>query len=224
MRRSLLLCLFATGCLYRTTHIAPAPAPARTQPAIDVRDETPAGLSRVVIDVVDGPASVDAVERASIGGTAEVGYRTAGFRGSIVHRRRVCNSTPCVVDTTPGTHELRFTLLGAPDRTSTATVTAFRDPSVYRHAMGRTRDRSWKGLVGAPLVLGGITTTVFGLALAKNDRVDEMTGRLVKPWDGVGGYALAGAGVAITALGAWLLHGSVVEKQPASSVQWHPAL
>ena len=118
MRTSLLICLIlASGCLYRTKRYAAPPVPAKTAPDVSYASAPAPGLSRVVLDVAEGPALVESVDGATVTGHGVVGTGAAAFAGSLEYAQRVC-VTPCVVDTKPGGHELKFTLVNDPARTS----------------------------------------------------------------------------------------------------------
>jgi hypothetical protein len=224
MRTSLILLVALSGCVWRTKQYAAPPVPAKVAPDVSYASAPAPGLSRVVIDVADGPALVENVDGASVSGSGVIGKSAATFGGSIEYSRSLC-VTPCVVDTKPGVHQLRFTLVNDPARTSTGFVNLDQDPSVYRHSVGRQHSTRWKGVVGAPLVVLGLTATLTGAAYSTSSYYigeDPNTGDELRHRDWHSG-AIAGAviGAGLTALGAWLIYGSVVEKQPGSGVQWH---
>jgi hypothetical protein len=221
MRTSLLICLLvSTGCLYRTKRIPAPPAPAKTAPDVSYSSAPAQGLSRVVLDVAEGPALVESVDGGTVEGHGVVGTSTAAFAGSLEYAHRVC-VTPCVVDTKPGAHELRFTLVNDPERTSRGFINVDQDLSIYRHSVGTYRSARWKGFVGAPLALGGLVLTIAGLGNMRREYYDGQTQTYNTRWD-TASIFIGGAGLAITALGAWLIYGAVVETQPGSGVQWHP--
>jgi hypothetical protein len=218
---SLLICLLvSSGCLWRTKRYAAPPVPDKTAPSVSYNSAPGGGLSRVVLDVAEGPALVESVDGGSVTGHGVVGTGAAAFAGSVEYSTRVC-VTPCVVDTKPGTHELKFTLVNDPARTSRGFINVDQDTSIYRHSIGRQHSSRRKGLVGAPLVIGGLAAAVYGLGTARPSYYNSQTGMHEAQWN-TGAVVLMGAGVAITALGAWLIYGSVVEEQPGSGVQWHP--
>jgi hypothetical protein len=160
----------------------------------------------VLLDVEDGPAVVEELHGGSLSGSAGSHL----FGGSLQVAQRVC-VTPCVFDTKPGGHELRFTLADDSSRTSVGFVNADQQVSAYRHALGRDRSSAWKGFVGWPLlVAGGLLDVGMVSAFAGGA---EMNG---------GNIAGAAFSVGLTVLGAWLVHGSVVEDQPGSGTQWYP--
>lgn len=224
MRIALLAVIALSGCLWRTKQYAPPPVPAKVAPDVSYSSTPAAGLSRVVLDVPDGPAFVENVDGATVSGSGVIGKSAATFGGSIEYSRGLC-VTPCVVDTKPGPHQLRFTLVNDPSRTSTGYVNLDNDPSIYRHAVGRHTSSRWKGAVGAPLVLGGLVLAIAGLGTMTSSYYigqDPNTGEELRHRDWhTGSIAGAAVGVGLTALGAWLIYGSVVEEQPGSGVQWH---
>ncbi|MFN0250886.1 MAG: hypothetical protein ACKV2T_28690 [Kofleriaceae bacterium] len=199
------LSISSTGCWRTVRHAAPL-APPPVLPTVSLEGDPGPGLTRVVLDVADGPAVVEEVRGGSMGGS--FGAKT--FGGSLEVSTRVC-ITPCVMDTTPGNKSLRFTLVNDEERTSMGFINADSKVSAYRHSVGLQRSTRWKGLVGWPLLVFGVLADIAIIsALADGGRV--------------GGEEIIGTGAAIgvTALGGWLVYGSVVEEQPGSGVQWHP--
>ena len=193
------------GCWRTVRHSAPL-APPPVLPAVSLEGEPGPGLTRVVLDVADGPAVVEELRGGSMGGN--VGAKV--FGGSLEIATRVC-VTPCVMDTTPGNKQLRFTLVDDEERTSTGFVTVDSKVSAYRHSVGVQRSARWKGVVGWPLLVVGVLADVAIIsALADGGRV------------GSAEIMATGAAIGVTALGGWLVYGSVVEEQPGSGVQWHP--
>ncbi|HUS33626.1 MAG TPA: hypothetical protein VMZ53_34220 [Kofleriaceae bacterium] len=193
------------GC-YRTKNLAAPPTPSPQLPAVPLSGAPGPGLTRVVLDVEDGPAVVEELHGGSLSGATG----SHVFGGSLQVAQRVC-VTPCVFDTKPGGHELRFTLADDSTRTSVGFVNADQRVSAYRHALGRDRSSAWKGFVGWPLLVAGALLDVGMVSALSDGR--EMTG---------GSIAGAAFSVGITALGGWLVYGSVVEKQPGSGTQWYP--
>ena len=199
------LVIVATGC-YRTHRRAAPPPPPPTLPPVSLAGAPAPGLTRVVLDVAEGPAVVESLSGGSMSGIAG----TKAFGGSLQFSQRVC-VTPCVLDTSPGSHELRFTLVDDDSRTSTGFVNVDTRPSAYRHSIGVDRSSAWKGFVGWPLLIGGGILDLAAIGAASRGA------------DIDGGFITASVfSLGITALGAWLVHGSVVETQPGSGIQWHP--
>jgi hypothetical protein len=176
-------------------------------PAVSLAGDPGPGLDRVVLDVPEGPAIVEQLDGGSLTGAAGA----ATFGGSLQVARRVC-VTPCVMDTSPGNKELRFTLVDDDDRTSTGFVTVDSKVSAYSHALGTHRNAAWKGFVGWPLLLVGSAADIGLIGMVANGRA-EFNGGLV---------AGSVVSIGLTVLGAWLVHGSVIEDQPGNGVQWHP--
>jgi hypothetical protein len=201
----LLLALTTTGC-WRTVRMSAPPPPAAVMPQVSLEGDPGPGLTRVVLDSADGPAVVEEVRGGSMGGN--VGARA--FGGSLEIYTKVC-VTPCIMDTTPGNKQLRFTLVDDDERTSIGFVNVDTKVSAYRHAVGVQRSARWKGVIGWPLlVFGAIADIAILGAIVDGGRfgTEEAVGT---------GFALG-----VTALGGWLVYGSVVEEQPGSGVQWHP--
>jgi hypothetical protein len=195
--------LSLTGC-YRRINLPPPAPPPRAMPAVDLGGAPGPGLSRIVLDTVDGPATVERVRGGRVGGVAGA----VGFGGALEVTTRVC-VTPCVIDTTPGTQELRFTMVGDSSRTSVGFVNVDDRPSVYRHKLGHHRNRGWRGFLGWPtLALGAMILAAGATTLSDDDHTPTITMGLT--------------GAAFGALGGWLVYTSTIENQPGSGVQWHP--
>lgn len=196
--------LFLTAC-WRTHNLGAPMAPTRVVPAVSAAGAPGPGLARVLLDVQEGPAVVEQLS----GGSLSAAGGGHVFGGSLEIARRVC-VTPCVLDTSPGPHELRFTLVDDDSRTSTGFINADAKVSAYRHALGRHSNSVWKGFVGWPLLITGV---VLDLAMVSAAGDHEINGGFV-----AGGVTAVG----LTALGGWLVYGSVIEDQPGSGVQWYP--
>jgi hypothetical protein len=85
--------------------------------------------------------------------------------------------------------------------------------SAYRHAVGVQRSARWKGVVGWPLLITGVILDLAIVAAISD-------GGRFGTQEAIG----TGAALGVTALGGWLVYGSVVEEQPGSGVQWHPGV
>ena len=191
---------------YRTRRFAAPPIPTKLLPDVSLAGTAAPGLSRVILDVAEGPAVVESVSGGSVSGVA--GSHALG--ASLEISRRVC-VTPCILDTSPGAHELRFTLVEDDTRTSTGFVNVDQRVSAYRHALGRSRNTAWRGFLGWPILLTGVVLDIGGITAAS--RGDTIDGPFI---------ATATLAIGLTVLGGWLVHGSVIDKQPGSGVQWHP--
>lgn len=204
MKHLLVLLVFASAC-YRTHNLGAPASPARIVPAVTTAGSPAPGLSRVLLDVQEGPAVVESLRGGSVSAVAG----TSMLGGSLEIAQRVC-ITPCVLDTSPGAHELRFTLVDDATRTSTGFVNADTQVSAYRHAIGTKRSHAWKGFVGWPLLVAGAILDLGMISAAGDAEIN-------------GGF-IAGATMAVglTALGGWLVYGATVENQPGAGVQWHP--
>jgi hypothetical protein len=200
-----LLALTTAGCWRTIRHPAPLP-PQPVMPEVSLEGDPGPGLTRVVLDTADGPAVVEEVRGGSMGGN--VG--TKAFGGSLEIYTKVC-VTPCIMDTTPGNKQLRFTLVDDEDRTSVGFVNVDTKVSAYRHSVGVQRSARWKGVIGWPLLIfGAIADIAIVGAISDGGRFGTQ--------EAMG----TAAAIGVTALGGWLVYGSVVEEQPGSGVQWHP--
>lgn len=197
--------LLLSAC-YRTHHLAAPTAPLPQLPQIQIAGAPGPGLSRVVLDVADGPAVVEEVR----GGTMSASGAGHFIGGSLQVANKVC-VTPCIYDTSAGPHQLRFTLVDDDARTSTGFINADQRLSVYQHKLGRDHSAAWKGFLGWPLLLAGGVMDLGMISAVAN-------GAEIGPPEAIGMAVSAG----ITVLGAWLVHGSVVEEQPGSGTQWYP--
>jgi hypothetical protein len=205
-RNLVVLVLLLTSACYRTHKLAAPMPPAQQLPPLQVAGAPGQGLSRVVLDSVDGPAVVEEVRGGSMNATG------AGrvFNGSMEVASKVC-VTPCIYDTSAGSHQLKFTLVDDESRTSTGFVNADQRLSVYNYKVGRDHSAAWKGFIGWPLALAGGFMDIAAVgALAGDARF------------GGPEIALTAVSVGITALGVWLIHGAVIEEQPGSGTQWYP--
>lgn len=197
--------LLASAC-YRTHKLAAPAAPAPQLPPIQLAGAPGPGLSRVVLATTDGPAVVEEVRGGSMNATG------AGrvFNGSMEVANKVC-VTPCIYDTSAGPHQLKFTLVDDDSRTSTGFINADQRVSVYNYNVGRDHSAAWKGFVGWPLLIAGGVMDLAAVSAFANGA--DLRGSSV---------AVTAVSVGITVLGAWLVHGAVVEEQPGSGTQWYP--
>jgi hypothetical protein len=204
--RILVAVLLLTSACYRTHKLAAPVAPAPQLPAVQVAGAPGPGLSRVVLDVADGPAVVEEVRGGSMNATG------AGrvFNGSMEVASKVC-VTPCIYDTSAGPHQLKFTLVDDDSRSGTGFINADQRVSVYNYKVGRDHSAAWKGFVGWPLLLAGGVMDLA--ALSAISRGADIGGPEV---------TMMAFSAGITVLGAWLIHGAVVEEQPGSGTQWYP--
>jgi hypothetical protein len=210
------LMVLGTGCF------SPQQLPARSQPARELPQiaiepaPPPAGTGRVVLDSVDGPATVEEV----VGETSGYAHGYDAFAyASATSTKPIC-TTPCVVDLLPGNHQLIFHTVG--EKTSyVATVVAGARPSVYRLAPTRTTGPTGRVLVGgldglalAALMLAPTLLVVSAIPSAtKEGRSDEV--RSAGTALAVGGGILLGIGIAIDFAG----RGTIT---PGSAIQWEP--
>ncbi len=166
MRAALpVLLVFTAACAPLRLDAPPPPRPEA--PAFDEpSDPVPEGKSRVVFDVVDGPARVSRIEPRKDAPLIAFTSIETKKEGEVL-----CIS-PCVLDLEPGEHEIAFTSQADPSRTSEADVQVTDKPSgkpiVVRHALGKNtpasekyRDGALRTVIGGSLfVAGGIATTL----------------------------------------------------------------
>lgn len=195
----------STSACYRHVRANAPPMPARLLPAIDLSGVPAPGLTRLVLDSPDGPATVERLR----GGTMQGVAGTLMLGGSLQVATNVC-VTPCVVDMPPGNLELRFTAVNDSTRTSTGFVNLDQQTTGYRHAVGTQRNRAWRGFAGWPLlVIGALSATASAQDMAQGSDRSNMGSTLV-----IGGL--------LAALGGWLVYTSTIEDQAGTGVQWHP--
>lgn len=180
---------------------APPPAPARQAPAVDRAAVPPQpNTGQVILDTVDGPADVSEVLSSSFA------YSTTGHSALGVQTARVC-TTPCVANLPYGDHELRFTLRGAPDRTSTTFITATTTPTNHRYAVGTYRQHTNGTLGGMMMATVGGTLGLVGVMVGAGTDNGAATGAGV-------------AGLAVAAIGLLIMHKSRTELQSGSLTSW----
>jgi len=130
--------------------LEPPPPPAATVPAVP-RPPTPPneGMSRLIVDVVDGPAEFQL--KQAVPGTSWL---------------RMCD-TPCVIDLVPGRYEASFRQ--GRERGDYTTLDIVAGTNVYRRQL--VERTGSPGLMIAGYVIGytGITTLLMGLMISAFD-------------------------------------------------------
>lgn len=211
--------LFVHACSARL--LPPTAVPRRVVPSVVSEVPPPSsGEGRVVLDA-DGAARVDEViQRSEATALPQVAgiYRGTVYVGPQRVTRPLC-LTPCAVNLAFGHHEVLFSVLDDPSRTSTGFINVGSSPSIARHAIGQTTS-SPGGLIGA-LVMGmfSIAGFVTGPVLLGfgDDEARGRTGFVTAGWLTLGIGAALGAGAVALGLA------SRPTVQPGSTVQWVPA-
>lgn len=146
-------CVFAVACVQE---LPPAATPDRVVPTIATVTTPAEGQGRLVIDVVDGPTAIDRIQMEPHPIKDEAGRESFQFWEST---SRLCETTPCVVDLTPGNILLAFPIVGRDNAVETELVHVGADPSVYRRAL------SHYDPPGGTYVLGIVGTAIGGMTL-----------------------------------------------------------
>jgi hypothetical protein len=199
MRATFTLPLFAAACVKQ---LPPAPIPPATPPPIA---QTPVaeGSGRLVVDVVDGPTTVQRVRMQPT--KLEHGFRFVEVPEVL------CASTPCVTDVPTGNLLLGFPVIGRGDM-EVELVHIGPEPSAYRRALSEYHDDTGAlrvlGIIAASL--GGASaitgTCLLPIGLSKDN--DSLT------W--AGGITL-GAGAVLLAIGIWAINTDAPTYRPGSS-------
>jgi hypothetical protein len=192
------------GCVKR---LPPAPTPQAVAPVIPAAPPPPPGYTRLVVDVVDGPAAVQQVRMQSRPVENDLGRISYQFS----ERPEVLCTAPCATDLPAGNILLGFPVLGK-DALETELVHLGPEPSVYRRALSIYDDRS-----GGLRVFGIIATAVGGAS--------AITGTALLPIglsDGNGALTAAGGitlgvGAALIAFGVWAIRHDAPTFRPGSS-------
>lgn len=205
-----LIALAATGC---TKRLPPAPTPQAIAPAsLASRPAPPAGQSRLVVDVVDGPTPVHRVQMVSEPVDLGDGRTTFRFLESPV---LFCSASPCIADVAPGNLLLGFPVPGDPAAMEMELVHVGQNTSVYRRALSH-----YDGETGATRVLGIIAASLGGasamtgtalLPIGLADDHDALTAT---------GAITLGAGAALITLGILAINADAPTYRPGSSVHF----
>jgi hypothetical protein len=206
-----LLPLLLASCIHK---LPPPRAPAEQAPQLALPTTPPkAGYGRTYLDVPEGVANVDLfVGTGRVAGAFPlfVGglLMTMTYSESVDEFRRLC-ITPCVLDLPSGTHEVKFTMRGDPERTDRTTV-MFDAPAAYVHSIGRDQRNKGK-LIGSAFVFS------TGAAFVLTSPIVFAAGE-----SKIGTTFLVGGGV-VTAIGATLLYLSRRIEQPGAGTRFVPA-
>lgn len=191
----LLLVAFGSAC--GTTRLPRATPPERTVPDVDLSTAPPEGHGRLVIDVVEGPTSVEQVhmEPEPIeGDDGRVSYEVRETYEDL------CDTTPCVLDLRPGNIILGFPVIGDEKAVKIDLVHVGQDTSVYRRSLAVYDPRkggAYKfGIFSASL---GASAIIAGLPMVPVGFSDRRYGL------GTAGAVTLGVGAALVALGIHLI-------------------
>lgn len=184
---------------------APMPEPV-VAPAVRAAAPPPAGVGRLVVDVVDGPAPVQRIEMASQPSPSGRGFRL--YETS----KLLCPAAPCVADVPVGNVLLGFPVVGNRNATEVELVHVGPDPSVYRRTLSVYTDET-----------GG--TRVFGIIAASVGAAAAITGTVLLPVGlskdndplATAGGIMLGAGAALLAIGIWAIRHDAPTFRPGAS-------
>lgn len=222
------LVLAAPACM--PIRYAPVDAPAEAMPDIPTPPEAPdVGKGRLVVDVAGEHAKVAKVVEVPVTYPLRGNAQASAHPGFIRNDELLCIS-PCVLDMPQGAHELAFTSLSDPERTSTADVVVSSQPAAIRHSLGRDKPVGWQyftgfmmTLMGGMLVTGGGAVTVIGLATNGSDRqpTQNPSQHEATPTAVITvGLVMLGVGLATGAGGIALMNNNRPEHQDGATVYW----
>jgi hypothetical protein len=198
--------LSSTACVRQ---LPPAATPETiAPPGIDASAALEAGHGRLVVDVVDGPTSVQQVRMTSQQQDDGLGHVSFRFSES---PEVLCATSPCVADVPEGNVLLGFPVIGNRDlevelvHVGPEVEVYRRSLSVYRNDTGALRVI---GIVAASL---GSAATITGICLLPvglgKDNDDLATA----------GAIVLGAGLVITTFGIWAIRHDAPTYRPGAA-------
>jgi hypothetical protein len=201
--------LSAAAC--RVT-LPPAAAPEAIVPQVDVKAPLAQGQGRLVVDVADGPSSVQQVHMRA----QEVDDGQGGVRFQFLEAPELlCAASPCVTDLPTGNLLLGFPVVGDPGAMEVELVHVGAETSVYSRTLSQYNGRTGKtrvlGIIGT--ALGGTAATA-GVALLPVGLAKDIDGLTI-----AGGVSLV-AGSALLALGIWAIRSDSPTYRPGSSIHF----
>ncbi len=201
--------LLSSACL-PTKNLPPPPAPKAELPSgLERLPAAPAaGFTRVVLDG-DREAAIVTEELSAT--EASASGLNAFVSASSNTTRPVC-ITPCEVDFTPGLHILTFESRDH-RRADRVEIQVNAHSKVIRHALGDSEPPGDGQLVGAALMVTGLSTLILGAALAASPPRDQPHARTV-------GLDLAIAGAGGIVLGIPISYAAAGTSQPGSTTEF----
>jgi hypothetical protein len=175
---------------------------------MDAAPPPPGGHGRLIVDVVEGPVTVQRITMQSR--QVDAGGGRSVYRFFEVPET-LCAKAPCATDMPTGNVLLGFPVLGK-NHTEVELVHVGPDPSVYRRSLSIYNDNT-----GGLRLFGIIGTSVGGAAAITGTALLPIG--LAKDIDGMtlaGGISL-GAGAALLALGIWAIRHDAPTYRPGSS-------
>lgn len=201
--------LISTGCVRQ---LPPRPAPEAIVPSTSTTSEPAPGKGRLVIDVVDGSTPVQRVHMKAE--PLEDGQGRTRFR-FYEAPEPLCETSPCVVDLTPGNVLLGFPVTGDDNPMEVELVHVGEEPAVYRRSLShyrRNKGTLWVlGIIGASL---GGTSLLTGTALLPLGLADGNDGMTI-----AGGTTLGGGALLIT-LGVLAIRADSPIYRPGSAIHF----
>lgn len=224
VRYPLILLLPLAACAPRL--LPPPASPERAPPSARDPGPSPAGRSRVYIDVPAEPARVDEVTGVTEGWSEDSDGNEVPT--SLVTTRTLCTA-PCAVDLSFGAHRLVLHSLSDASRGSEVIVSPAGRPLAVRAALGRELVHSTRWLagilgfsLGGGLVAGGLPAYLVGRSEARAAEVNPFN-----PSMGDGGAAARTVGLTLMVAGAVAIVAGIVsfaiargETQPGSATVW----
>lgn len=200
--------LASAGCVRQ---LPPRPVPDAIVPPIGTTSAPAPGEGRLVIDVVDGPAPIHRVQMRPEPFVDEQGGTR--FRFYEVPEP-LCETSPCVVDLTPGNVLLGFPVIGDDRYLDVELVYVGEETAVYRRSLSHRR----RG--GALWVLGIVGTSLGGTSLVTGATLLPLG--LANDSDGltIAGATTLGAGALLVTLGILAIHGDGPTYQPGSAIHF----
>ncbi len=195
--------------------LPPAATPDRVVPSVGALATPPAaGTGRLVIDVVDGPTTVQRVSMNA----QPIDNGTEQQTWEFVESYSVlCDPSPCVVDLAPGNVMLGFPVVGNRNALEMELVHIGTEPSVYRRALSRYEGG------GAGYVLGILGTTFGGISMVTGTALLPIGLATDKSGMTTAGAITLGAGAGLLTISILAMLADMPEYQSGASLHFPAA-
>lgn len=203
-----LAAMAVSGCVEQ---LPPAQTPDRVVPTVASAAPPAEGVGRLVIDVVDGPTSVQRVSMEPRAFKDDTGRERWEFVESYA---LLCDPSPCVVDLTPGNILLGFPVIGDDNALELELVHVGTEPSVYRRALSHSEGG------GAGFVLGIVGASLGGMSMVTGAALLPIG--LAKDREGltIAGSITLGVGTVLTAVSILAILADPPSYQAGSSIHY----